>query len=162
MPSALPPPVQLPVLVNAETFTLSEMGKNRVTRSEKTLGVRSRQLSEGKEGIRMQRQSLTTSYKQTDATPVSKQWLPWNPFPSPFFPVLQFLLLSMVILYSTTLFPPWVPAQSSAHPRVFAGQGQQALMLCQHCSAVAKTRLCFQHLFLQTHKSKAQNLQLPC
>lgn len=38
---------------SAETFTPSEMGENRVSRGEKTLGLRSRQLSEGKEGIRM-------------------------------------------------------------------------------------------------------------
>lgn len=116
MPSALPPPVQFPVLENsgkiAETFTPSEMGENRVTRSEKTLGLRSRQLSEGKEGIRMQRQLLTTSCKETEATPVpSKGHLGTHPlFCSSCAPVF------VAILYSITFFPPWDSAQYSAHP----------------------------------------------
>lgn len=80
-----------------ETFTLNETGENGVTRSKKTLGLRSRQISEGKEGIRMQRQLLTISYRQTDATPVSQQWSTRKPPLSTFLPVPQFSLLSMML-----------------------------------------------------------------
>lgn len=70
-----------------------------------------------------------------------------------------------VLLYAICLCPPWVPAQSSARPRLFAwrgerGEKEEALTLCQHCSAIAKTLLCYQHfLFLKTTNPKRSTVR---
>lgn len=65
----------------------------------------------------------------------------------PFFLYPSFRYWAWCYIDSTTLFSPWIPAQSSAYPRVIAEQEQKALMLCQLWSTIAKTLLCFQHFF---------------
>ena len=53
------------------------------------------------------------------------------------------------------------PPSSLLTPRLFAGEGkaewekEKALMLCKHCSAIAKTLMCYQQGF--NHKSRRQH-----
>jgi len=94
-----------------------------------------------------QRQPLTTSHKQTDAQPVSKQQLLWKDYP-------LVLLLSMTS-YGTE-YPPGqlrsavlaVTAPSLLPtPSLLTGRAKQdtetALTLCKHCSAIPKTLVCY-------------------
>lgn len=94
----------------------------------------------------MQRPSRTTSHQQTDAQPLSEQWLLWKT-----------ISLTPVLLLSTALHGTGeVSVASSGRPSrlcplpascLLCGEGrggnEKALSLCEHCSAMGKAPACF-------------------
>jgi len=99
-----------------------------------------------------------THYQLTGAQPVPEQWQPWPTFfPCP---ILLMCMTSYVMgcpfgqLGSAALsvpLPSFWGTLSLLAGRA-AGEAEKALKLCKHCSAIAKTPLCYQHCF--RHKPK--------
>lgn len=110
-------------------------------------------------------QRLTTSCKQIDIQPVSRQWLPWKKTLTPPSSAASPVLLPGMTLYhmeySFREFGSPVPAVSppSLLPTHLLPctveaerETEKALMLCKHCLSIPKTLVCYQHWF--SHKSK--------
>jgi len=64
----------------------------------------------------MQRQSLATSRRQTNAQPVSKQWLLWKNSPHNFIAELGFIWYRVSLWSVGVSCPGCAPSQSLAHP----------------------------------------------
>lgn len=111
----------------------------------------------------MQEQSLATSYKQTDAQPVSEQWLVWED------QAPLFLLLSIMSSYGLSFWLIWfshsvhfpskavVCLQPACGGMEHSGK-QKVLVLCKHCSTITKPQVCYQHDF--DHKTKHSTMQV--
>lgn len=109
----------------------------------------------------MRRQSFTTSHKQMYIQKMSKQCQVWK---TTLTSTTNFLLLLNIMLYGlkhpfcgfNLAFPDVIPPNPHlTHYRV-SGKKGKAMMLCKHCSVIAKTLIWYQHCF--SHKSKTKHL----
>ena len=80
--------------------------------------------------------------------------------------LLAFIAEHDVIWYGISLWSLWVscpgyvPSQDLAHPQPTGeggNAGERALTLCEHCSAIAKTLVCYRHL--SSYQYRAQHYE---